>query len=85
MKTQAQVFATLQQIMSEMFELEPESIVLTANLRQDLDIDSIDAVDLMVKLREVTGKRINPEDFKSARTIQDVVETVYRLVNTDAD
>lgn len=79
MKTQEEVFATLKQLMSEMFELDPDDIVLTANLGQDLDIDSIDAVDLMVRLREVTGKRINPEDFKNARTIQDVVETVHRL------
>ncbi|WKJ92552.1 acyl carrier protein [Methylomonas montana] len=79
MKTQEEIFATLRQIMSEMFELAPEDIVLDANLRQDLDIDSIDAVDLMVRLREITGKRINPEDFKNARTIQDVVDTVYRI------
>ncbi len=65
--------------MSEMFELTPEDIVLSANLSQDLDIDSIDAVDLMVRLRDITGKRINPEDFKNARTIQDVVDTVYRI------
>lgn len=65
--------------MSEMFELAPEDIQLTANLRTDLDIDSIDAVDLMVRLREITGKRINPEDFKNARTIQDVVDTVHRI------
>ena len=79
MKTQEEIFATLRQIMSEMFELAPEDIALDANLRQDLDIDSIDAVDLMVKLREITGKRINPEDFKNARTIQDVVDTVHRI------
>ena len=79
MKTQEEIFATLKQIMSEMFELAPEDIVLDANLGQDLDIDSIDAVDLMVRLREITGKRINPEDFKNARTVQDVVETVYRI------
>jgi acyl carrier protein len=79
MKTQEDVFATLRQLMSEMFELTPEDITLEANLRQDLDIDSIDAVDLMVRLREITGKRINPEDFKNARTIQDVVDTVYRI------
>jgi len=79
MKTQEEIFATLRQIMSEMFELAPEDIALDANLRQDLDIDSIDAVDLMVRLREITGKRINPEDFKNARTIQDVVDTVYRI------
>lgn len=79
MKTQEEVFATLKQLMSEMFELDPDAIVPTATLGHDLDIDSIDAVDLMVRLREVTGKRINPEDFKNARTIQDVVETVHRL------
>lgn len=82
MKTQDEVFATLRQIMAEMFELAPEDIVLSASLSQDLDIDSIDAVDLMVRLREITGKRINPEDFKNARTIQDVVDTVYRISAT---
>ncbi len=81
MKTQEEVFATLRQIMSEMFELDAADIVAEANLRQDLDIDSIDAVDLMVRLREITGKRINPEDFKNARTIQDVVDTVHRITN----
>lgn len=79
MKTQDEVFATLRQIMAEMFELAPEDIVLSASLSKDLDIDSIDAVDLMVRLREITGKRINPEDFKNARTIQDVVDTVCRI------
>ena len=82
MKTQEEVFHTLKQIMSEMFELAPDDIVMSASLRQDLDIDSIDAVDLMVRLREITGTRINPEDFKSARTIQDVVETVHRISAT---
>ncbi|MCK9606574.1 MAG: acyl carrier protein [Methylomonas sp.] len=81
MKTQEDVFKFLQEIMAEMFELAPEDIVPTANLSTDLDIDSIDAVDLMVRLRELTGKRINPEDFKNARTIQDVVDTVHRITS----
>ena len=79
MKTQEEIFLTIRHLMTEMFELAPEDIVLNANLRQDLDIDSIDAVDLMVRLRDITGKRINPEDFKNAHTIQDVVDTVYRI------
>lgn len=79
MKTQDEVFLMLKQLMAEMFELAPDDIVPEADLRQDLDIDSIDAVDLMVRLREITGKRINPEDFKNARTIQDVVEAVHRI------
>ena len=80
MKTQEEIFLTIRQLMTEMFELAPEDIVLNANLSQDLDIDSIDAVDLMVRLRDITGKRINPEDFKNAHTIQDVVDTVYRII-----
>lgn len=79
MKTQEEIYLTLRQLMSEMFELAPENIELNSSLSEDLDIDSIDAVDLMVKLRDITGKRLNPEDFKNARTIQDVVDTVYRI------
>ena len=79
MKTQEEIYLTLKQLMSEMFELAPDDVTLNARLNEDLDIDSIDAVDLMVKLRDITGKRINPEDFKNARTIQDVVDTVYRI------
>jgi acyl carrier protein len=77
MKTEEEVYLTLRQLMSEMFELSPEIITLDANMVEDLD--SIDAVDLMVRLRDITGKRINPEDFKNARTIQNVVDTVYRI------
>lgn len=79
MKTPEEIHFTLRQLMSEMFELAPEDITLNANLSEDLDIDSIDAVDLMVRLRSIVGKRIDPEDFKNARTIQDVVDVIYRI------
>lgn len=79
MKTPEEIHLTLRQLMSEMFELAPEDINLDASLSEDLDIDSIDAVDLMVRLRSIIGKRINPEDFKNARTIQDVVDVIYRI------
>ena len=79
MNTPEEIHLTLRQLMSEMFELAPEDINLDANLSEDLDIDSIDAVDLMVRLRNIIGKRINPEDFKNARTIQDVVDVIYRI------
>jgi len=45
------------------FELSAEDIHPSSNLYQDLDIDSIDAVDLVVELKKMTGKKINPEDF----------------------
>lgn len=81
MQNRDEILTLLKTLISEMFEIPPDKISLTASLYQDLDIDSIDAVDLMVKLREVTGRRIQPEDFKSARTVQDVVDTIFNLYN----
>lgn len=68
-------------IFEELFEIEGQKITLDAKLYQDLDIDSIDAVDLVVELKKTTGKKIKPEDFKMVRTVQDVVDQVYKLLN----
>ncbi len=50
-------------------------------LGDDLGIDSIDAVDMIVHMREVTGERITPERFKTVRTVQDVVDIVDRVMS----
>lgn len=68
-------------LISEMFEIEAGDIVDDANLYEDLDIDSIDAVDLIVELKNLTGKKIAPEDFKNVRTVADVKQAVDQLVN----
>lgn len=81
MKTQQDIFNLLQQLMVKEFELDASQITLDANLYEDLDLDSIDAVDLVVKLREITGKKIEPEAFKSVRTVNDVVNAVYVLID----
>ena len=75
------ILAQLKAIFAEMFEADPNAVVLDANLYEDLDIDSIDAVDLVARLRTLSGKKIEPEQFKSVRTVGDVVESVYALVN----
>jgi acyl carrier protein len=67
-------------ILNEMFELDKAKITGQANLYTDLDIDSIDAVDLAVKLKELTGKRLQPEVFKNVRTVQDVVDALAGLL-----
>ncbi len=66
-------------LLAEMFELDKTKITLQSNLYSDLDIDSIDAVDLAVKLKQMTGKRLQPEVFKTIRTINDVVEALTNL------
>jgi acyl carrier protein len=67
-------------ILHEMFELDKSKITLDTHLYSDLDIDSIDAVDLAVKLKQLTGKRLQPEVFKSVRTVQDVVDALAGLL-----
>jgi len=64
----------------EMFELDKAKITPQANLYTDLDIDSIDAVDLAVKLKHLTGKRLEPNVFKSVRTVQDIVNALEGLL-----
>jgi len=63
-------------LLAEMFELDKSKLSLQSNLYADLDIDSIDAVDLAVKLKQMTGKRLQPEVFKTIRTIGDVVDAL---------
>ncbi|EKG30166.1 acyl carrier protein [Pseudomonas avellanae] len=81
MQTREDIFEILRAAMAELFELEPERVTLDANLYQDLEIDSIDAVDLIDHIKRKTGKKIAAEEFKSVKTVDDVVEAVYRLVN----
>ena len=66
-------------LLAEMFELDKSALTAESNLYADLDIDSIDAVDLAVKLKQLTGKRLQPEVFKTIRTIGDVVNALDGL------
>jgi acyl carrier protein len=78
--TEAQIFEQLKAVLSGNFEIDPARVTLDANLFDDLDLDSIDAVDLAIKLQEMTGKRVKPQEFKSIRTVRDVVATVHQLL-----
>lgn len=81
MTSRQEILQMIKTIMLEMFEIEEDSVTLESRLGEDLDFDSIDAVDMIVKLKELTGKAVRPEDFKNARTVNDVVEAVYGLMN----
>ena len=73
------ILGKLKGFLVDLFEVPEENITLEARLSEDLGLDSIDAVDLVVKLQELTGQRIKPDEFKSVRTVQDVVDRVYEL------
>lgn len=75
-----EIYERLKGYLEEMFEVVPEKISPQARLFEDLDLDSIDAVDLVVKLQELTGRKFKPEEFKSVRTVGDVLGRVHALV-----
>lgn len=79
-KTRTDIFEKLIEILVEEFEIEKDMITLSSNLYTELDLDSIDTVDLVIHLQELTGKKIDPEIFKAVRTIEDVIVAVENLI-----
>jgi acyl carrier protein len=80
MKTRSEIYDHITNLMVDMFELDSSQFHEDAQLYDDLDIDSIDAVDLIVELKNYTGKKISPDDFKHVRTIGDIVTAVENLL-----
>ncbi len=80
MNDRDEILHVLTDILEEMFEVDPTDVAPDALLYDDLDIDSIDAIDLIARLRTLTGKKIEPDEFKAVRTVADVVDAVYRLI-----
>ncbi len=73
------ILTQVRETLVELFDLEPSEIVPEAKLYEDLDIDSIDAVDLLIDLKKSTNVDLTPAQFKQVRTIQDVVDVLAEL------
>lgn len=63
-------------LLTTSFEIDPNKIKPEALLFQDLGLDSIDAIDLVVRLQEWTGRRVPEEALRDVRTVRDVVDLV---------
>ncbi|PWC35977.1 acyl carrier protein [Azospirillum sp. TSO35-2] len=80
MLTRDQVYEKLKGYLEEMFEVPSGTVTPESRLFEDLDLDSIDAVDLVVKLQALTGRKFKPEEFKTVRTVGDVLDRVQALL-----
>jgi len=69
-------FALIKKLLIELFEIEPDKITLQSDLYKDLDIDSIDAVDLAVEFKKQSGRQLTPDEFKQIRAVGDIVDIV---------
>ncbi len=76
-----QIYQTLKTALVDLFEIEPDRIRPDADLYTDLNIDSIDAIDLIDHIKRETGQKLQAEDFRSVRTVQDVVDAVNRKLS----
>ena len=79
--TDQEIETTIKNILAEDFEVDVATLTPETNRFTELDLDSIDAVDLVVRLQQETGKKVNPADFKEIRTLGDVTKAVSKLVN----
>lgn len=84
MMSEAEILGRIREIFQDNFDIDPSRVTPEAHLFEELDLDSIDAVDLAIKLQEMTGRRIKPEEFKSVRTVGDVIAAVESLLATQA-
>ena len=82
--TKNELFDRIVTILHDSFEIEPARITPEARLYDDLDIDSIDAVNLIVQLKPLLGRSRQPDAFKSVRTVQDIVDVLYGLIRDQA-
>lgn len=80
MLSREDVYTKLRSYLEDMFEIPGPKISPQARLYEDLDLDSIDAVDLVVKLQELTGRKLKVDEFKSVRTVGDVIDRVHAVL-----
>ena len=77
--TKEEIFAKIKDTLVKEFDCEEGAIVPEARFYEDLDLDSIDAVDLIVRLRNEVDFDVSAEDFKAIRTIGDLLQVLERL------
>ncbi len=75
-----EILAHVRQVLAELFQIDPARVTPEAALYTDLEIDSIDAVDLVDRIRRYTGRKVSGEDFRSVRTIGDLLNVIERLL-----
>jgi acyl carrier protein len=84
MMNKDEIYQEVASLLTNLFEIEAGDIRPDARLYEDLELDSIDAVDMVVHLQKRTGRKIKPETFRSVRTVQDVVDAVEQLMREGA-
>ncbi len=73
---QQEIIARIKNFMVEDFEVDADAITPDANLKETLDLDSLDYIDLVVVIEQNFGFKVKPEDFQQMVTIKDFYDYV---------
>ena len=79
MQSNDEVLERIRATLVQLFELDPAIVTPEARLFEDLEIDSIDVVDLMEEVRRYTGRKVTADDFRTVRTVGDLAAVMRRL------
>lgn len=77
--TEQEIQKVLTDALVSLFEVDGDKITLETNLYQDLEIDSIDAIDLIDYIKRQTGYKLQADDFRNVRTVGDVIDAVKKI------
>ncbi|RZJ26487.1 MAG: acyl carrier protein [Brevundimonas sp.] len=72
------IYSEIKDYLVSAFDVPRDLITPDADLVEQLNLDSIDAIDLMVQLKEITGRKVEPDEFRGIRTINDVLNLAQK-------
>ena len=75
-----EILGKIQQMMNELFGLPAERIQLGARLIEDLELASLDAIDVAVKVEEITGMAFDEGVLRRLRTVEHVVAALEGIL-----
>jgi len=82
--THEEIIKTVNGFLVEEFEVEESKISPDANLRETLELDSLDYVDLVVVIESNFGFKVAGEDFLNIHSFQDFYNYCYTKVQEKA-
>jgi acyl carrier protein len=81
-QSKEEIFERLATVLVELFEIDRSKITLDADMYRDLEIDSIDTIDLVLQLKTITGRKLQPDQFHNVRSVGDAVNAIHAMMNT---
>lgn len=81
--TENEIFEFLKNVLTDYFEIDANKITMDARFNEDLDVDSIDAIDMMSYIKKETGREIEPAQFKEVKTIRDIIDIIMKQMNNN--